>query len=156
MWNVRGAGKKLFPKTVSDMRMMHNFDVLAVLEPRISGIKATRVIQRLGFSDNFVVEADGFSGGIWLLWNSNKVKLQVIANSKQTITAIVADNSNYWVFTVVYASPSVAIRRNLWRYLDAIRGCYNGPWIILGDFNEIINNSEKRGGRFSFTKSGFA
>ena len=89
-WNVRGAGKKGFVKIVSDLRKFSHFDVLAILEPRISGNKAANIIDRLGFRNNYIVEASGFSGGIWLLWNGNNLKLQVVASSKHTITAIVA------------------------------------------------------------------
>ena len=74
-WNVRGAGKKGFGKVVSDLRSMCRFEVLAILEPRISGTKASKIIGSLGFSNNFIVEASGFSGGIWLLWNDSTVRL---------------------------------------------------------------------------------
>ena len=60
------------------------------------------------------------------------------------------------MLTVVYANPCVTSRKPLWRYLDSIRGCFQLPWLIAGDFNEIICNSEKRGGRSKFSNSGFA
>ena len=71
VWNVRGTGKKGFSRNIANIRGMHKFEILAVLEPRISGSKALRVINQLGFSNHFVVDAEGFSGGIWLLWNEN-------------------------------------------------------------------------------------
>jgi hypothetical protein len=59
-WNVRGAGKKGFPKVLSDLRSIYNFEVIAILEPRISGTRALKVVNKLGFSDRFLVEASGF------------------------------------------------------------------------------------------------
>ena len=44
---------------------MYHFDILAILEPRISGTRARSVIKKLGFSNSFVVDAEGFSGGGW-------------------------------------------------------------------------------------------
>ena len=64
---MRGAGKALFSRNIVDLRRLYHFDILAVLEPRISGSKALRVINKLVFSKQFMVDAEGFSGGIWLL-----------------------------------------------------------------------------------------
>ena len=121
------SGKKGFVKTVVDLRKMFNFEVLAILEPRISGDRACKVMDKLGFTDRFVVEASGFPGGIWLLWNASLVKLKVVASSKHSISAVVADGSNFWVLTIVYANPCATIRRCIWDYLSAIRNCFFGP-----------------------------
>ncbi|KAK2662407.1 hypothetical protein Ddye_000981 [Dipteronia dyeriana] len=43
----------------------------------------------------------------------------------------------------------------LWSYLDAIRNCFNLPWLVAEDFNEIVTSSEKRGGRVNHSNSGF-
>ena len=155
VWSVRGAGKKGFVRTIVDLRRIHQCQILAIFEPRISGDKALRVINKLGFSNSFVVDAEGFSGGIWLLWNITSVKLHVIASSRHSVTALVDDNRKPWVLTVVYANPCVTTRRALWNYLDAIRNCFQLPWLVAGDFNEIVNSSEKRGGRFHHANSGF-
>ncbi|KAK2664916.1 hypothetical protein Ddye_003490 [Dipteronia dyeriana] len=122
---------------------LYQFGILAIFEPRISCSKALRVIRNLGFSNSFVVDAEGFSGGIWLLWNNSQVELQVIANTRHCITALVDDHSSVWVLTVVYANPCATTRSLLWNYLDSIRKCFNLPWLIDGDFNEITNSSEK-------------
>ena len=75
VWNVRGAGKKSLVKTLSDFRKIYRFEVLAVLEPRISGPRALSVANKLGFYSKFIVDADSFSGGLWLLWNNSSVSL---------------------------------------------------------------------------------
>ncbi|KAK3183250.1 hypothetical protein Dsin_030536 [Dipteronia sinensis] len=137
------SGKKGFDIVISDMRRMFHFDVIAILEPRISGSRACKIAGKLGFTDKYLVDAFGFSRGIWLLWNSRNVNIQVVASSKHTITAMVAKGSKVWVLTIVYANPSAAVRRSLWSYLSAIRNCFKGPWVVMGDFNEIVNGSEK-------------
>lgn len=36
----------------------------------------------------------------------------------------------------------------LWDHLSSLRGNINGPWILLGDFNEVLHASEVYGGNF--------
>lgn len=49
----------------------------AVSEPRVSGPKVASTVNRLGF----IKEATDSAGEIWLLWNENSLKLQVIDDS---------------------------------------------------------------------------
>ena len=102
------------------------------------------------------MEASGFFGGIWLLWNDIRVNLKVVASSRYSITIVIAEGSQFWVLTVVYASPNPAVRNSMWGYLNTTRRCFKGPWVVMGDFNEIVSSDEKRGGRGCFSKIGFS
>ncbi|XP_042950219.1 uncharacterized protein LOC122282325 [Carya illinoinensis] len=55
-------------------------------------------------------------------------------------------NLNYFRITFVYAKCSYLEHRRLW---DSLMGAniHHLPWIVMGDFNIIINDSERRGGR---------
>ena len=97
VWNVRGAGKDLFARNMSDIRRLHSFEVLVICEPRINGLKAKRVIKWLGFDNSYMVEAEGFSGGIWLLRNESKIKIHVVASSRHSITTLV-DNQFFFLY----------------------------------------------------------
>ncbi|KAH7568757.1 hypothetical protein JRO89_XS06G0045300 [Xanthoceras sorbifolium] len=110
MGATSGAGKKSLIKTLSDFRKIYRFEVLAVLEPRISGPRALSVANKVGFSSKFIVDADGFSGGLWLLWNSASVSLEVVTSSRHTITFVTAEANKCSVATVVYANPSCGFR----------------------------------------------
>ena len=105
----------------------------------------------MGFWLNLLV----FQGGFVFLWNGSRVKLQVVASSRYSITTVVAEGDRFWVLTIVYANLSVVTRPKLWEYLSAIRNCFKGPWVVMGDFNEITNSSEKMGNGGYFSNSGF-
>lgn len=51
-----------------------------------------------------------------------------------------------WLLTAVYASPYNTVRSTLWDHLVSISIMHKLPWIILGDFNEILFMNEKKGG----------
>lgn len=149
-WNVRGAGKTECACTIKDLKKIYAIDVLAVLEPRIGGSRALNIAKSLGFSCYHIVDATGFSGGVWLLWNGPSVSLQVISHSSQTISALVTMDEGSWILTVVYANPCPGIRKSLWNYLDGLASASNLPWLFLWDFNDTVCASEKCGGLPSF------
>ncbi|PKI39344.1 hypothetical protein CRG98_040210 [Punica granatum] len=51
-----------------------------------------------------------------------------------------------WALTMVYASPTESSRRDLWQLLRDLSSRIQGPWMVIGDFNEILEATEKMGG----------
>ncbi|CAL8115937.1 unnamed protein product [Prunus armeniaca] len=51
-----------------------------------------------------------------------------------------------WLLTVVYASPCSNVRTSLWKYFDGLAAVCNLPWLLIGDFNDIVCGDEKLGG----------
>ncbi|KAG6420800.1 hypothetical protein SASPL_117339 [Salvia splendens] len=65
------AKSALFTGALKTLIRMRNLHVIALFEPRISGIQADRTIRRIGLPNSYREEANGFSGGIWLLWDDH-------------------------------------------------------------------------------------
>ncbi|KAB5531982.1 hypothetical protein DKX38_018652 [Salix brachista] len=69
--NDWGADKVKYASTIKDFKKVYAIDVFVVLEPRISDSKALNVATNLGFSHYHIVDATGFSRGVWIresLW----------------------------------------------------------------------------------------
>lgn len=66
-WNSRGACAKTFPRLCRELCRIFCIDFLIILEPRCSGDKADGIMKRMGFDNNWRMEAQGYSGGIWVL-----------------------------------------------------------------------------------------
>ena len=47
----------------------------------------------------------------------------------------------------VYGDPVLERREQVWERLTRFSSTRNGPWFMIGDFNEINDHSEKEGGR---------
>lgn len=89
----------------------------------------------------------GYKVGVWLFWNERDVQLQLIHKSYQAIHALVkvsGSNSN-WIISGIYASPHLVNRLIFWDQLWNFLIANSLPWVLLGDFNEIICASEKLG-----------
>ena len=146
-WNCRGAGNNGFCTIVHDMRKLYNCNIMAIVEPRVSGARAEKIIEKLKFESNFRVEAEGMSGGIWLLWNKSRVNLKILTYSRHNIHGIVnEEGTDSWLFTVVYANPNAILKKQCFDEVANLARNIRGPWMVIGDFNEILIASEKVGG----------
>ena len=56
-WNCRGAGNKGFCAVMHDLRGLYRNNILAVVEPRVSGLKADKIVEKLNYESSFRVEA---------------------------------------------------------------------------------------------------
>lgn len=111
---------------------MYKLSFIAILEPRISGIGADKVADRLGFDGPVRVDAVGFSGGIWCFWKRRQISIDVVSTSKYCVLLKVNPRSpNPWLLAVLYGSPQERLRDELWTEL---RGCVLSmlPMICLG------------------------
>ncbi|KAL4304528.1 hypothetical protein GQ457_10G007360 [Hibiscus cannabinus] len=121
-------------------------DMVAIMEPRISGAEADRFVRFMQFDFLYRVEAVGFSGGIWILWK-NTVRFDVLAVSKQFVHGVCHfdQDASRCLVSFVYASPNSSKRSSLWPQLLALNPGPNVPWLVGGDLN-VIRSSDKRQG----------
>ncbi|CAL1370678.1 unnamed protein product [Linum trigynum] len=99
-----------------------------------------------GMVDDLVVDIVGFSGGIWLLWNSSCNTVEEKDRSFQHLHVSVEQGTTKWMSTAVYGNPALIQRRGLWNSLRDIAEDISDPWLVAGDFNSILYASEKSGG----------
>ncbi|KAK8995224.1 hypothetical protein V6N11_069667 [Hibiscus sabdariffa] len=88
--------------------------IVVLVEPWIHGYAVDNVVARLGFSNLYRVETNGFRGRIWLLWE-NSIRIEIMHVSNQFVNAMVSrpSVSNKFQLTVVYASPSYALHKHI-------------------------------------------
>ncbi|XP_038982901.1 uncharacterized protein LOC120110929 [Phoenix dactylifera] len=97
--------------------------------------------------ESFVIESQGLSGGIVMLWRRGVASIEAFCNCPQQVVMVISEpNEPPWVLCGVYASTDYRTRRLLWGELSRLltRGV---PTMVVGDFNCILAPSEKRGGR---------
>ena len=87
------------------------------------------VTDRLPFDGAIHTETVGLSGGLWLLWNTDKVSVEELAKTEQEIHVEVkvrASNLS-WIFSAIYASPRKEDRYILWNNLSKVAELHNKP-----------------------------
>lgn len=51
-----------------------------------------------------------------------------------------------WLIIAIYASPHLAERKILWSNIVEVSQLHNLPWLMVGDFNEVLCGEDKFGG----------
>lgn len=115
------------------------------METKVRRIHADRLKSRIGFHGAFFVDGGGLGGGLALLWKV-KNSLQLLSYSKNHVDVEVRmPDSVVWRLTCVYGFPERDRRHLTWDLLRSLRSNSILPWLVAGDFNEILSLSEKRG-----------
>ncbi|KAM6547612.1 hypothetical protein CsatB_019288 [Cannabis sativa] len=101
----------------------------------------------LRFPHGIEVPRQGRGGGLLLLWKSN-VSVTLNNFSTNHIDCFIENNEGpSFHFTGFYGHPCTTQRHHTWTMLKL---CHDiaplSPWLVLGDFNEIISNEDKVGG----------
>ena len=92
-----------------------------------------------------MVECDGHSGGLALLCKKEDT-VSVLGSSSNFINVqVTIEQLGTWQFTGFYGHPGQNRRRESWAMLRQLVVSSALPWCIMGDFNNLLALSKKRG-----------
>ncbi|KAA3462404.1 reverse transcriptase [Gossypium australe] len=106
-----------------------------------------RIRRRCGYTNGFDVEADGSKGGLSLAWKKG-IQVTIISSSRNHIDSLIKEKQDNKErrFMCFYGNLFPNERCNTWNLLRQLIRIRSHPWIVCGDFNEILYSFKKRGG----------
>jgi hypothetical protein len=114
-------------------------------ETHLDRAKVDDVRRRAGFDHMLVYESDGKEWwSVVDVEGGNKISRENI--TKYYIDVVVEEEGG-WRFTGIYGEPDWNQKARTWEAIRSIKQDLASPWLIMGDFNEILYNSEKKGER---------
>ncbi|KAL8162333.1 LOW QUALITY PROTEIN: hypothetical protein V2J09_013822 [Rumex salicifolius] len=103
------------------------------------------ICNSLGLVNSFRVDAQGQSGGIWLLWKSEVGNVTIEHSISQFVHAKIENYGEVVNLIMVYAARAPHRRRTLWGELHEIASLMVEPMFIGGYFNTIVCFDERMG-----------
>lgn len=96
------------------------------------------------FESFFYLLAVGTRGGILLAWDATVVSLSNPHYTNNTLTALVkpVEGREWWI-TGVYGPQSDQDKIDFLQEMVEIRDLHAGPWVVVGDFNLLVNPEDK-------------
>lgn len=146
-WNCRGAGSQRFCNILNDLIRIHRVDLVFIAEPRINGDRVEEIAKKLSLCCIQRIEATGRSGGLWMLAKDGTFKFEILIVGTHFIhMSLEGEGQNPTYCIAVYIYPHTARKNLCFENLKTIARNMNGPWFLIGDFNEILGEEEKKGG----------
>ena len=100
----------------------------------------------LHYDNHFLVSPHSPGGGGLALFWSQEVTVSILAQSHNYLDSLVTFKGNSFHMTFVYGEPKIPRRQGVWDAISSLAANRASPWLLTGDFNEILDNSEKSGG----------
>ncbi|RVW66283.1 hypothetical protein CK203_066250 [Vitis vinifera] len=154
---VHDAKRRVIKAVIRSQRV----DLFCLQETKIETL-SEGVVRSLGsgrWSNWTALDAMGTAGGILVCWDKRSLEVMETEVGKFSVSCRIrnVENGMIWIFTGVYGPFTKEDRDCLWEELGAIRGLWEEPWCIGGDFNVILSQRERsRQGRLSGAMRNFA
>ena len=148
-WNCQGVGAALTGRHLKFICHKYRPPLVFLSEIRANISKVDRLRRRLGYDYAEYVEPVNTGWGLALWWKSTVVLGLIIKNRNffhVKVSGGLGPVSGY--ITMVYGPPTERERREWWPQLIRLDPGEEEPWLCYGDFNELLSNAEKAGGRY--------
>lgn len=150
-WNCRGLSSKATINRIRHLMQTLHPSLVCLVETRANADRADRFCAMFTRNWNWAaLLADGFSGGVIILWNKHLGQVSPIAVSRRALHLVISSSRfTSCIISVIYNSNHFTSQQKLWVELSKI-SALSFPWLIIGDLNTIVCQNEHRGGSFRY------
>ncbi|XP_074292581.1 uncharacterized protein LOC141619461 [Silene latifolia] len=153
--DVRGRNKVNKQGDVRRFLHLNNVGLFGLVETRVRSSNINQVQQNLGTKWQFIVNNDiKDKSRIWVLWDPSQFTVVLIGKELQVIHLKVTHlaSGSTWVNSMIYGCNKDQERKDLWASLLQIKTGLSDPWLIMGDFNNVLHFDERIGSPVSMAE----
>ncbi|KAK8660423.1 hypothetical protein V6N13_051349 [Hibiscus sabdariffa] len=146
VWNCSWLGNHGSVQALRQFPAVNGPDLVFLCGTRLYKNKTGQVRRQLSMVGGLEVKWSDSCVGLMLLWQDT-IQVTLKSYSQWHIDVDVDDGQFPFRFTGVYGSCYRDKKREVWELLDSLGQQDDRPWLIGEDLNEILDMSEKDGGR---------
>lgn len=148
LWNIQGGRR---PQAIAELiNMKNNFqpDILFVLETMTNNNNSTNITKALRFQKSLIIEPTNHSGGIWVCWNEDKIRVlnHTLTSRCAHLTVLHLTLNSKFLVSGAYFPAQEPHKDTFWEEMTIFYQQIQLPWMLIGDFNELLNPADKLGG----------
>ncbi|KAL5548196.1 hypothetical protein UlMin_003427 [Ulmus minor] len=147
-WNCRGLGQPSALRELIALVRESNPDILMLMETKLLESDMKSRLRSVRFMNFVYVPPVGLSGGLCIAWRDH-VDLEPVSISRNLISCLVFSNplASPWLLSTIYGPIRSREKRLFWNSIHSEMDRFNGGWLIMGDFNEVLYREDRHGGR---------
>ena len=144
--NCQGLGNTPTVRALSDVRRRCDPEVIFLSETHLDRYPADCLRQKLRMDFQIVNPSSTRSGGVLMFWKKEVVIQQIFSAPKYIDVRVLEGPDKIWRLTGIYGEPRWEDKYKTWDKLRELKDDHNIPWVVIGDFNEILFSHDKEGG----------
>ena len=145
--NVCGVNDSSKRRVIKAVIRSQRVDLFYLQEAKIQTL-SEGLVRSLGsgrWSDWVALDAYGSAGGLLICWDKRSLEVleMEVGNFSISCRFRNVEDGLTWIFTGVYGPFSREDKDCMWEELGAIKGLWDDPWCLGGDFNVILSQRER-------------
>ncbi|XP_076956487.1 uncharacterized protein LOC143631690 [Bidens hawaiensis] len=151
--NIKGIGVESKAAWIRDIKLKEALSFLAFQETLAVDLES-RQVARFWDNSSFDMEyvgATGRSGSLLCMWDSSVFKMSDSIKDRNFLLlkgSIVGCGDPLCILNV-YAPQGTIEKKGLWNRISDLKDKHSGLWFLLGDFNIVRNENERRNSSFN-------
>lgn len=145
-WNIQG-GKIPKHKLNSYTSKTNTIRTCFVIETLTNAANSRKILKALHFHNTLIIDPVNHSSGIWVCWNNNNINMLNHDTYSGLVELQILYNPNNSIYSIfgTYVLAQSSEKNAFWTFLNNFLTNANHPWLLLGDFNEILLHQDKLG-----------
>ncbi|XP_022559081.2 uncharacterized protein LOC111206456 [Brassica napus] len=119
--------------------------VLFLMETKHQDEDLFKLFRNTELTNHFTVPPVGLAGGLSLSWK-DEIHVEILFSSANIIDTRIEARGTFSFVSFIYDAPKATDRPAFWSKLTELGSERDESWLITGDFNDLLDNSEKVGG----------
>ncbi|GMI63386.1 hypothetical protein HRI_000007900 [Hibiscus trionum] len=144
-WNCQGLGKIQAVQHLQQYIRLHTPELLFLCETKLKNTAYDRLSFLLGMDLVFSMDYSNNCSGI-ALFSLNNYDITMLAYSDRFLHSYISCDSSSFYFTGIHGFSETSKKTKTWDLIDSLNNNDGLPWLLGGDFNEILADNEKQGG----------
>lgn len=150
-WNVRGLNSSARRSVVRGLLSLERVSLLCLQETKVTAFTTQMLLETVGVDyDSCVLPAASTTGGVLLAWRRDEwsvLQQTCMRFSVSVLLQPLASAGSTWWLTTVYGPSQYADKAAFLDELKVLQQTCFSPWLLCGDFNLILQDSDKNNGR---------